>query len=67
MMVWQLSVPSNCRNIEINVRGSIVDLSLLAVWYTCKGVLLDIVPYLLSAGLTYRWSYLGTKDLALCL
>lgn len=65
-MVWQSSVPSNCRNIEINVRGSIVDLSLLAVWYTCKGVL-DIVPYLLSAGLTYRWSYLETKDLALCL
>lgn len=65
-MVWQLSVPSNCRNIEINVRGSIVDLSLLAVWYTCKGVL-DTVPYLLPAGLTYRWSYLETKDLDLCL
>lgn len=38
-MARQSSVPNSCRNIGINVRGSIVDLSSLAVWCICKGVL----------------------------
>lgn len=60
MMAWQWSVPQHCRNIGIDVRGSIVDLNSLAMRYICK-----CPSCLISAGLPYRWSYLKTKELIL--